>query len=95
LGDEESLGFVLESKADDVDLRSQSGGLDLGNFRSLGRAIVCGRMIEASSALPLPYVENLTVTRIDEQVDVMSQTVGKRAGDGFRLREGHPENDLS
>jgi hypothetical protein len=56
--------------ADDVDLRSQSGGLDIGNFLSLGHAIACGRMIEASSALPLPYVESLTVTRIDEQVDV-------------------------
>jgi hypothetical protein len=81
--------------ADDVDLRSQSGGLDIGNFLSLGHAIVCGRMIETTSALPPPYIEDLPVTRIDEQVDVMSQTVGKRAGDGFRLREGHPENDLS
>ena len=81
--------------ADDVDLRSQSGGLDIGNFLSLGHAIVCGRMIETALALPLPYVENLTVTRIDQQVDVKGEAVGQRPGDGFRLRQGHPENDLS
>jgi hypothetical protein len=52
--------------ADDVDLRSQSGGLDIGNFLSLGHAIVCGRMIEATSALPLPYIEDLPVTQIAE-----------------------------
>jgi hypothetical protein len=57
--------------ADDVDLRSQSGGLDIGNFLSLGHAIVLRRMLEAALALPLPYVENLTVTRIDQQVDVI------------------------
>ena len=28
-------------------------------------------MLEAALALPLPYVENLTVTRIDQQVDVI------------------------
>jgi hypothetical protein len=52
--------------ADDVDLRSQSGGLDIGNFLSLGHAIVCGRMIETTSALPLPYIEDLPITQIDE-----------------------------
>jgi hypothetical protein len=45
-------------------------------------------MLEATSALPLPYVENLTVTRIDQQVDVKGEAVGQRPGDGFRLREG-------
>jgi hypothetical protein len=57
--------------ADDVDLRSQSGGLDIGNFLNLGHAIVCGRMIETTSTLPLPYIEDLPVTQIDEQVNVI------------------------
>jgi hypothetical protein len=45
-------------------------------------------MIETTSALPFPYLENLAVTRIHEEVNIIGQTIGERPGDGFRLREG-------
>jgi hypothetical protein len=69
--DQERFIFVLEAVTYDIDLRGKAGGLYLRDLRSLGHAIVLRRMLEAALALPLPYVERLTIARVEQQVDVI------------------------
>ena len=86
--DQKGFGFVFQAMPDDVDLRSHTGRLDRRNPRSFCFAIVLGRMLQATVALPFTDIEDLPVTRINQEIDVVGETVRQRSGDGFRLGEG-------